>query len=91
VRKFSIFLTCVAIVNFFCAALGAIYLGGSALNGKVEARRYFLGWHGKFTEVSERIFDCSRLHFISAFGLLFTSMLVAVFFKPGVEDLKWPR
>lgn len=34
--------------------------GGSALLGKVEAGRYYLGDHGRYTEVSARKYQLSR-------------------------------
>jgi hypothetical protein len=42
-------------------------LGGSAVNGKVEAGKYFLGEHGKYTEVSRSVYDSSRIHTYSLF------------------------
>src|SRR3954447_23946789 len=40
-------------------------LGGDALNGRVEAGRYYLGSHGRLTEVSRDVFTYSWWHPIS--------------------------
>jgi hypothetical protein len=82
-------LTYVTIVNFSAAVCGSIYLGGDALNGYANAGKYFLSWHGKHTEVSKDVFNYSRMHMLSAFGLIVASMLLAAVVKPSPEDVKW--
>lgn len=36
--------------------------GGSALNGKVENGRYYLGDHGQYTEVSQSVYSINRTY-----------------------------
>lgn len=45
----------------------AVLYGGDALNGKVEDGHYYLASHGRYTEVSQRFFEYSRIHALSAF------------------------
>jgi len=37
----------------------ALYLGGDAENGRVQAGYFYLASHGNLTEVSKAIFSCS--------------------------------
>ena len=57
----------VAVNNFLMFWIGAVLLGGDALNGKVENGHYFLGSHGRFTEVSFDVFTYSQWHTRSVF------------------------
>lgn len=50
------------ILNFLAFAIIASRLGGDALNGKSVDGRYFLSNHGKTIEVSEAVFNYSRIH-----------------------------
>jgi hypothetical protein len=53
------------IVNFFAFAIIAACLGGDAVNGRSVGGHYFLSSHGKKTEVSEAVFNYSRIHVYS--------------------------
>jgi hypothetical protein len=63
----------VGLLSFLTFLAGAIYLGGDAVNGKVEGGRYYLygvrGESGRrvYTEVSEPVFTYSRWHVYSNF------------------------
>ena len=50
----------VAFLNFVLFWLLAVYLGGDAINGKIQGDHFYLMAHGKFTEVSEAV-STSRL------------------------------
>jgi hypothetical protein len=52
----------VAIVNFFSFFFISLYLGGSASIGKQENGKFYLGEHGRYTEVSENVFEYSEIH-----------------------------
>jgi hypothetical protein len=67
VRRLLLLGFVLGIVNFL--AFGAIseYLGGDALNGHVINGHYFLGSHGHYTEVSQKLFQYSRWHATSIF------------------------
>src|SRR5579872_2310848 len=61
----------VGMLNFLIFLAGAIYLGGDAVNGKVEGGRYYL-WGVRtesgrkvYTEVTEPVFTYSRWHVYS--------------------------
>src|SRR5262249_53426354 len=60
-----------AILNFVAFLAISLYLGGDAVNGKVEAGHYYLfglrakPWQKGYTEVSESVFNYSRWHVYS--------------------------
>jgi hypothetical protein len=58
-----LFAACVA--NMFACGLIAGALGGDGLAGMVEANRYYLGDHGRYTEVSRTVYTYSRIHMLS--------------------------
>jgi len=55
-------LVALAPFNFLLYAIIAENIGGDAINGKVDAGRYYLGSHGQYIEVSRAVFTYSRLH-----------------------------
>jgi len=61
----------IGVLNFLVFVAGATYLGGDAVNGKVENGRYYLfgvrtdSERKGYTEVSERVFTYSRWHVYS--------------------------
>jgi hypothetical protein len=57
----------VAIVNFVTFIAMDSWLGGDALNGRVENGHYLLGNHGTYTEVSHAVFTYSQIHATSIF------------------------
>jgi hypothetical protein len=75
----------VFVLNFVTFAALAAYLGGDAVNGKVEGGHYFLfGVRTEFgnkvyTEVSERVFNYSKWHvyFLWLTGLLTITTSIA--------------
>lgn len=66
-RRISLVLFFVALANFFAFVIGCWVLGGDALAGKVEHGRYYVGNHGKYTEVTQREFAYSQAHAWSVF------------------------
>jgi hypothetical protein len=52
-------------VNFIVFCAGALFLGGDALNGRVEEGRYYLSMYGRLTEVTHGVYTYSRWHAIS--------------------------
>jgi hypothetical protein len=63
----------VGMLNFVIFAAGALYLGGDAVNGKVEGGRYYLfgvrteSGRKVYMEVSKSVFAYSRWHVYSIF------------------------
>lgn len=51
-----------ALLNFAVFWVVAGRLGGDAVNRRMQDGRFYLANHGKYTEVSERVFTYSRLH-----------------------------
>jgi hypothetical protein len=56
----------VGLLDFVSFLIGASYLGGDAVNGKIQGGRYYLygPYHGMkaYHEVSQAVFDYSRWH-----------------------------
>lgn len=72
----------IAVLNFLAFMIVDFCIGGDAFNGKIEGGRYFVADHGRFTEVSPRIWYYSRSHAISIFithplGILLGGGLIA--------------
>jgi hypothetical protein len=64
--KLAAVVTVVGLLDFISFLIGAFYLGGDAVNGKVDGGRYYLygPYHGMkaYHEVSQAVFDYSRWH-----------------------------
>ena len=60
-------LVAIAMLNFFSFILIAGLLGGDAPSGQSQAGHYFLGSHGKLTEVTRYVFVYSMVHARSLF------------------------
>jgi len=54
-----------AMINFLSFVTIAEFLGGDAVAGHMAAGHYFLGYHGKMTEVSRAVFQYSLWHSLS--------------------------
>jgi len=65
-------------LNFFFFLSVTAYLGGAALWGKEESGRYYVGSHGHYTEVSQRVFECSRVHGLSVEITMPLAMLIGL-------------
>ena len=51
---------CIAIPTFVAASQHAKEVGGDALNGYIEGSQFFVGSHGKYTEVSKEVYEESH-------------------------------
>jgi hypothetical protein len=79
-----------AVVNFFTFIAGSLYLGGDALNGYVEAGKYFVCAHGSCSEVSSKIWHYSYWHATTAmYGILLVFAEVALFVNTGDITIDW--
>jgi hypothetical protein len=58
-------ITLIAVLNFCAFWYSALILGGDAGNGKKDGGRFFVGAHGKYTEVTEWVYRYSRFHCLS--------------------------
>lgn len=74
----------IGLLNFAIFVAGALYLGGDAVNGKIEGGHYYLfgvargtGMKG-YTEVSQAVFDYSRWHAYSVFVTWPLALLAAI-------------
>jgi hypothetical protein len=66
---------CLTLAGFI---LEDVLMGGSAQNGKLEDRKYYVGAHGKYTEVSKVLFEFSRAHFYFTLLVFVPSLLAAL-------------
>src|ERR1700745_2745283 len=64
--KLAAVATVVGLLDFVTFLIGASYLGGDAVNGKIDGGRYYLygPYHGMkaYHEVSQAVFEYSRWH-----------------------------
>ena len=78
----------IGLLNFLLFVAGAAYFGGDAVNGKVEAEKYYLwGYHNGtkgYIEVSPAVFSYSKWH---AYSVMITwpLMFLAGFASKRVE------
>jgi len=70
-----------ALVNFVTFWIGAVFLGGAAVNGKVENGRYFLRSHAHLQEVSSSVFLYSGIHCVSAMAGVIMLIVAVVQFN----------
>jgi hypothetical protein len=66
-RRLLQFVFVLGIVNFAAFWIGAVYLGGDAISGRISGGHYFLSSHGHLTQVSESVFTYSKWHARSVF------------------------
>jgi hypothetical protein len=64
--KLAAVVAVVGLLDFVSFLIGASYIGGDAVNGKIDGGRYYLygPYHGMkgYHEVSQAVFDYSRWH-----------------------------
>ena len=76
-------------LNYTIYWIVGVCLGGFADIGRVEGGRYFLGSHGRYTEVSQALFTYSRIHGYSTLithALVFVSALLIWVFRKKSES-----
>ncbi len=77
----------IAIVNFAAFIIINICIGGDAINGHVTDGHYYLGSHGRYTEVSRAVWTYSYYHTVSMWIThLSVFILAAIFLNTG--DMK---
>ena len=69
---------CLAVVNFFAFMIHDALIGGSAGIGRVENGKYYVGSHGRYTEVSRAAFRFSWWHEPSAVGMFLVMILIVL-------------
>lgn len=79
----------VGMLNFAAFMVATMILGGDAVNGKADGQRYYVGNHGRYTEVSQSTFEYSRWHTYSIWithPLMFVGggILIRLKKRPGV-------
>ena len=70
VRRLSLFLGLLFLINFSLFWVHGFYLGGNAINGKVVDGHFFVGMNGHFAEVTPQQYSLNRVHAISVFVML---------------------
>ena len=74
-RQIGVLLFYAPILNFLFFWHINVAIGGDALSGRVRNGRYYVASHGKFTEVSERLYRFSYAHEVSTWLTLPISVL----------------
>lgn len=80
-------------VNFVAFWLISVFNDGDALTGRIAAGHYFIGSHGRYTEVSKTFFEYSRIHGLSIFITVPLAILAVAWFMGRHPDAKchgWP-
>jgi hypothetical protein len=78
-----------AVINFATFISINIYIGGDALNGHMIDGHYFLGSHGRYTEVSRAIWTYSYYHAVSMWIThVSVFILLAIFLNTGDMAIK---
>jgi hypothetical protein len=65
-RRTVYVLVLISLLNGVAFFVHVSVLGGSAMNGRIENGKYYVGEHGRYTEVSATAFERSRWHERSA-------------------------
>jgi len=65
-------------LNFFTFLAVSGFLGGDALNGKQESGKYYVGSHGKYTEVSTPLYAFSGVQALTTIMLHVPALLCLV-------------
>ncbi len=98
-HRIGLILTMLFVLNFAAFFVHAVVLGGDAWSGKVDNGHFFVGSHGKFTEVTEAQFVAIQRHgytFLATFaGGLLGALLMwmgpssATRFEPPEHEEYW--
>lgn len=76
-----IFLMIVTLTNFIVFTVIALYLGGTAMNGRISEGHFYLGQYGHYLEVSRHVFIYSQWHGYSVFVTFVLSFIAAFFMR----------
>ncbi|MBX9628659.1 MAG: hypothetical protein K2X82_32985 [Gemmataceae bacterium] len=71
-RRVGLVLGVVALANFAAFFVHTYAIGGDPWNGKREGGRFYVGDHGRYTEVTERRWRLAEVHtvaFLATHGL----------------------
>lgn len=78
------------LINFFIFVGVSQYIGGDALNGYINAGKYFVCAHGGCTQVSPETWHYSYWHSMTAMGGIFLSFAeIALFITTGDVAIDW--
>jgi hypothetical protein len=70
-------------LNFFTFAGVSGFLGGDGLNGYQEPRKYYVGSHGKYTEVTHIQYEFSRVQALTTITLHLPALICLVLAAQG--------
>ena len=78
---------CLAMLNCFAFMIHDALIGGSAGIGRVEDGKYYVGSHGRYTEVSRAAFRFSWWHEASAVGMFL--IMIPIVLDMNLSKRKW--
>lgn len=78
------------LLNFFTFIAISEHLGGDALNGYIQAGKYYVCAHGSCVQVSPETWQYSYWHAVTAMGgILFSFAEIALFVNTGDITIDW--
>ena len=77
------------VLNFIALWVVSIVIGGDAFNGAIVDGHFYLGSHGKFTEVDEATFTYSLWQVRSVFITHPLAMLAGYLAHKGRPEARW--
>ena len=89
----ALFIGYAGLVNFALFITICAFLGGSAGNGMIRSGHFFVGEHGKVTEVSEGAYRFNQFHEYSVFVTLplgIAALAYANSLKKPAENYPFP-
>jgi hypothetical protein len=80
-KNFALALFCAGLLNFALFVAGSLWLGGDAVNGKIEQSQFYVGGKGEYTAVSQGIWVLSYVHVVSVWVTFPVGMIAgAIYF-----------
>jgi len=81
-RTLGVFFVATCFLNVVVGLIAYLALDGSAINGKVENGVFYVGYRGRFTEVSEPSYTFSYWQGVSEIATLVLGFAGAVLLRP---------
>ncbi len=92
IATLAMVLRAAAVLSGFGFFVASILLGGTApLNASASGGHFFLSSRGKMTEVSEAVFNYSRIHELVTLALVVGAIAISLRYKPSQPELRASR
>ena len=77
-KRFAATFVCLTLINICFLMVRDPIIGGSAGLGKIENGKYYVGSHGRYTEVTRNVYLFSRWHEASALIMFIASAFIVL-------------